>query len=228
MVNVSNNLIATLLIAAIVISGFGLVTIANIGRISVTGGATGTGAANVTITGAVAIELLKNFTHFNTSTLDGAGRIISTQGDNYGTFEDGGEGNGTSGGDVYGSCVGTEATCAFPFVVRNIGNVNASINVSSTNEASTWIGAGAATQVRGKNNETNACGASFSGLAGFGEGSWANLNSTATGETVVCSDLDFRDSPNQDEIRIHFQLTLPGDAVGAKQDVITIGAIDSS
>ena len=221
MANVSNSLIAALLIMTIVISTFGLLFIGNFGGISITGQATGTGAANVTITGAVAIELLKNFTHFNTSALDGAARIISTQADNYGTFEDGSEGNGTN----VGTCVGTEATCAFPFVVRNIGNVNASINISAASQASTWIGAGAAAQVKGKNNETNACGASFSGLAGFGEGSWANLNTT---ETVLCTDLDFRDSPNQDELRMHFQLTLPSDAVGGKQVVVTVGAIDSS
>jgi hypothetical protein len=223
MVNVSNNIIATLLIAAIAISGFGLVTIANLGRIAVTGGVTGTGAANVTITGAVAIEMVRNFTYFNTSTLNGAQRIISTQDDNYGTFSDGGEGNDTT--TVYGTCDGTEPLCAFPFIVRNIGNVNVSINISSADEASTWIRTGAASQVKGKNNEANACGADFSGLAGFGEGTWANLNTSATAETVVCSNLDYRDSPNVDELRIHFKLTIPSDTIGSKQDVVTVGAI---
>ncbi len=58
-------------------------------------------------------------------------RTIATTTVNYGTFDDGSEGNGT---DQTG-CSNTEATCAYPLVVRNIGNVNVSLNITASKTA---------------------------------------------------------------------------------------------
>ncbi len=218
----SNKLIISLLILSLALSALGLITTINMRGITLTGGATsGAGSANVSITGAVGIELVRNYTDFDSGALDAQLRRIGTQDDNYGTFDSGSEGNGSN----YAGCDGTEANCAFPFVVRNTGNVNASINISASAEASTWIGGnGAAAYFKGKNNESAACGMNFTGMAGFGEGSWTYLNATGT-ERAVCTSMDFRDTPDQDEIRIHLNLTIPSDAqVRSTGTVITIGA----
>ena len=101
---VSNNLIAGLLVVAIVISGYSVLAIANFaGPITLTGGLTSQqGYANLTISGQVDIKILRgrNVTDFGSGTLGGAWRVIDTQADNY-QFDDGSEGNGT----VYGTCV---------------------------------------------------------------------------------------------------------------------------
>jgi hypothetical protein len=222
MTQVSNNLIAGLLVVAIVISGFGLLTVANMGRqVAITGGATtGVGAANVSITGAVSIELIPGRTaiDFDAGTLDGVARTIATTTVNYGTFDDGSEGNGT---DQTG-CSNTEATCAYPLVVRNIGNVNVSLNITASKTAASFIG-GASGQLQeflGKENESATCGKDWTGGGGFGEGTYTTLT---TSETVVCTSMDF--IPAANEIRLHLRLTIPADAVGTKAETITLGAI---
>ncbi|MCX6818165.1 MAG: hypothetical protein NTU57_04900 [Candidatus Aenigmarchaeota archaeon] len=221
MAKITNNMIAVLLVIAIVVSGFSFLTISNIGKVKIktTGGAsTGTGTANVTIGQSTDIILIRSVTNFGTGALGGAIRTLTTQQDNWDTFRDGTEGNGTSGGDVWGTCDGTDTYCAFPFVVQNAGNVNVSINMSAAQAATDWIGTGGLAYFKGKNNETAACGIDFGAL---GEGSWTTL---ATSETVVCNSLDFSNS-GSDEIRIHFNITVPSDATGSKGVMITVGAV---
>lgn len=223
MAEISNNLIAGLLIVAIVISGLGMLAFVNIPPITLTGAATETGYANLSISGLVSITMVRNASDFGNGTLAGADQLIHTQQDNAPTtFDDGSEGNDTH----YGSCASPsdEDNCVYPFVVENSGNVNVSINLSADNEASTWIKSGAAAQFKGKNNVSDACGASFG--PGFGEGSWTDLNTT---ETVACSDLRFEESPTRyDQIRIHFRLGVPSDTTGSRTSTITIGAVDAS
>ena len=220
MAEISNNLLAGLLVVAIVISASSVLIISNIGPITVTGRALEFGTANVTISGLAAIEMIRNVTNFGTSTLGGAERIIHTQdADNWNTFYNGSEGNGTD----YGS-----GTHVYPFVVENIGNVNVSINISTDNEAgsggSPWIGAGAGAYFKAKSNDSvGACSADYAG--GYGEGSWISLN---VSETAACSDLNYLDTPDTDELRLHFRIQIPSDAVGTKGEVVTIGALDSS
>lgn len=220
MAEISNNLLAGLLIVAIVISASSVFIIGNLGTIRVTGQAVGYGTANVTITGQLSIRMLRNVTNFGSSTLGGVERIIHTQdADNWNTFYNGSEGNGTD----YGS-----GTHVYPFVVENYGNVNASINISAANkeagDADPWISQGAGAYFKGKNNETYACGADWSGE--FGEGSWTELNES---ETSVCTDLDYEQIPTKhNSIRIHFRLLIPGDTdPEAKGEVIDIGALQS-
>ena len=215
MVEVSNNLLAGLLIVAIVISGSGLLIIGGMGPVTITGRELAYGTANVTITGQVAIEMVRNVTNFGSSVLAGAQRIIHTQQDNSFSatldFNNGSEGNGTD----YGT-----GSFAYPFVIRNIGNVNASINISAGSEATSWMGeGGAAAFFKGKNNESAACGADFGGE--FGEGSWTALN---VSDTEACSSMDFHE-PTPNEMRVHFRLNIPSDVVGTKGEIIEIGAI---
>ncbi|MCX6818166.1 MAG: hypothetical protein NTU57_04905 [Candidatus Aenigmarchaeota archaeon] len=220
MAKITNNMIAVLLVAAIALSGFSLMAVSNWRGVSITGGAsTGTGTANVTIGSSTDIVLLRSVVDFDSGSLGGATRYLTTNSDNYDTFDDGGEGNGTTGTTVvYGTCVGTEATCAFPVVVQNAGNINVSVNITASAVATSWIGTGAAATFKGKNNESSACGQNFGAI---GEGSWTTLG---TSETLVCNNLSFSDA-GSDEIRIHFNLTVPTDATGYKTVTLTVGSI---
>jgi len=211
MAEISNNLLASLLIVAILISAFGIFTVSNLGPVKLTGRALEYGTANVSITGAVDIEMIRNVTNFGSSTIPGATvTTIDTQtADNYGTFNNGTEGNETD----------FQGTAVYPFVIWNKGNVNVSINLSAASEASSWIYTSAGAYFKAKNNETGACAATLG--SGYGEGAWTPLNVT---ETVACADLDFETS---DTMRVHFRLKLPGDTVGSKGVVITLGAVQS-
>jgi len=158
MTEISNNIIATLLVVAILVSGFSVLTLVSMEERRITGGATtDVGVANVTISGEVAIELNSsrpgdyNEINFGTGTLGGAQREITSESDNYGTFDDGWLGDGNGQGGCSG--VETEAECAFPLVLINTGNVNASINVSSDKAAASFIGTGALQYIRGRDHE---------------------------------------------------------------------------
>jgi hypothetical protein len=220
MVEVSNNLIASLLIVAIVISGLSVFVISTVIRVPITGFAgQGQGTANVSITGEISIVMLRNYTDFDGSALGGFDRIIDTQAVNYGTFDAGSEGNGTN----QAGCDGTEANCAFPFVVENTGNTNISIDVNATSEASSWLWSDAGAYVMGKGNETYAC--NWSGE--FGESNWIDLNQTT--EARVCGNLgSSNDNIEGDSLRIHVRLLIPSDTIqGDYGTILTVGALSA-
>jgi hypothetical protein len=224
MAEVSNNLIAGLLLIAIVISGLSVyATLGFLRGPPVTGGAiTDQGSANITIQGQVSIELITNrdVVDFDSGALDGARRELTTISDNYGNFDDGGYGNGSTGNDVWGTCDNTEGNCAFPLVVRNNGNLNCTLNITLTEDAVTFIGGnGPGMFIMGQENETSACGQNFT--TGDRRGSWINVT-TAT-EVEICSQFDF--NPSSDEIRVHWNLSVPSDASGTKGQVVTLGAV---
>jgi hypothetical protein len=226
---ISNNLIVALLLVAIAISGIGILTVSNIGKyVKITGAAsTAAGGANVSISGAVALILLpgRNQTDFGAGSLDGSVRVLTTRQDNYGTFTDGTEGNGTTGGDVQGACVGTTVTCAFPLVVRNVGNVNCSVNITASKDAATFIGGVSPAQAfLAKENISASCGKNMTGFGGYGERAWVALPSGS--ETRFCDSFD--STPNKNEIRIHLNLTIPADSIGTKSNLITLGATAAS
>lgn len=214
MAEISNNLLAVLLVVAILVSGFGLLSLMEIGRISVTGIATG--RANVSITGAPSIEMIRNITNFGSSDLGGSTRTIDSQTDNFGNFSDGSEGNGTN----LGKCATEETSenCSYPMVINNSGNVNVEINISADADADSWINSAALAYFKGKNNESGAC----TDYSEFGEGSWVALNDS-TDDRQACGVLQFGDSA--DELRVHFQLVIPSQTgPGGKNSVITIQA----
>ena len=219
MVEISNNLIAGLLLVAIVISGYSVLTAMQWEEVKITGfTAQGGGTANVTIGGVVDIVMIRNLTDFDSSNLGGSDQQIETtasNGDNPLTFDDGTEGNSTNAG----TCDNTEGNCAFPFVVQNNGNVNVSININATQEAWNWIATGARAYVLGKSNESGAT--NYTGSAGFGEGSWIDLNVTSTAFVVDnLGPLDPRDSA-----RIHIRLWLRSDTPATSYgEYLTVGA----
>ena len=203
MVETSNNLIAALLVVAIVISGMGMLSILGSDGGPLEGYVSGgVGTANVTVTGEVGIIMLRNTTNFGSDSLGAQARAITTDVDNA-VFDDGSEGNGTD----YGTCSDAEASCAFPWVVENAGNQNLTIGINMTAEASSWISPGAGMYLKGQSNETEACN-EFTGLYAK-DAAWIPLNVSSTTNNV-CTNLGYDDDEG-DEVRIHFQILLPSD-----------------
>jgi hypothetical protein len=218
MVEISNNLIAGLLLVAIVISAYSVVTVMNLGEVTITGYAgQETGTANVTVGGLIDIYMLRNVTNFGSDSLGGADQTINTQSDNP-YFDDGCEGNATN----YGTCDNTEPNCAFPFVVRNDGNVNVSIDLNASAEAPSWIATGAGAYVLGKANESGAT--NFTGLAGFGQNPAGYLPLNVSAEARAIENLGPLDP--RDEGRIHIQLKMRSDTPAASYgEYLTLGAL---
>ncbi len=219
MKEISNNLLAALLIAAIVISGFGLLTLSSYltgGKFELTGAATGTGKVNLSITEAVEIVLLRNESLFGSgytnAAVDGLLTIATNQSGNKGTggatsFYNGSEGNGTE----YGT-----GTHVYPFVAKVEGNDESTcLRVLAASAAASFIGGVAQTptfKFGGKNNETSSC---YGTLAT----AWTDVG---TSYTTICDTTNHTDT--NDEVRIHWQLGIPTDAWGSKSNTITICA----
>ena len=222
MKDISNNLLAALLIVAIAISGFGLFTLSSYlsgGQFGLTGAVTGAGKVNMTITEAVEITLLRNESLFGSGYTNAGGggllNIASNKSGNCGTggatcFYNGSEGNGTD----YGTAGGTHV---YPFVARIGGNDESTcLRVEATSGASGFIGgvtpSAPTFTFAGKNNESNSC---YGTLAS----AWTTVS---TGYTTVCNTVNHTDA--NDEVRIHWDLGIPEDATGGKSDTITVCA----
>jgi len=221
MAEISNNLLAGLLIVAILVSVVGLAnTLTLIPVIRYTGAATtGTGKTNVTIESAVSIVLLRNETDFGAGYPNSNGILYiwsNNTAPNWdgqgGSFNNGSEGNGTD----YNT-----GTHVYPFVVQNSGNdASTCIRIRSDKTASQFIGGVAQTpvfQFAGKQNESSAWGAPHDSCYGTLTEAWTDMS---TSYVTVCDTLNHTDS--NDEIRIHFRLGIPEDAAGAKTATVTV------
>ncbi len=233
MAEISNNLIAGLLIVAILISIVGLANTLTLMQYPVkyTGAATtGTGKANVTIESALSIRLLRNESWFGSGYPNSqGGGILEIWSNNTapnwdgtagtGSFNNGSEGNGTD----YNT-----GTHVYPFVVENNGNdPNTCIRVYADKTAQQFIGGAAQTpefRFAGKNNES-AWGSTNTGCSGsYPDACTSGLVQTwtdmGTSSTTVCTTLN--SSQCSDEIRIHFLLGIPEDAAGSKTATVTV------
>ncbi|NIO23324.1 MAG: hypothetical protein GTN38_04855 [Candidatus Aenigmarchaeota archaeon] len=244
MAEISNNLLAGLLIVAILVSIVGLAnTLTLIPVIQYTGFATtGVGKANVTIESAISITLLRNESIFGPGYANSAGDLLlatnksnpeGTGGVSDRFFNNGSEGNVTD--CTYG--IAGDTTCAHPFVVENDGNDPATcIKVYAADSAATFIGgsspsfmfAGLANEsVWGPTNPPGDCPLSSytDACVGTLNASWGEIYVGSPG-TTVCSQLNHTDC--SDELRIHFQLTIPANApTGAKTNTVTVTAAGS-
>ena len=215
MKEISNNLLIALLVVAIVISGFGILTIYNYianQPTEIMGAATGTGKVNLSITESVEITLLRNESLFGSGYTNSAGDgilyIATNASDNCGTagatcFYNGSEGNGTD--------YGNGPTYVYPFVAQIGGNdVSTCLEVEATSDANFIGGTSPSFKFAGKNNESNSC---YTGL----QSAWLDMT---TGYQTVCQETNHTDT--NDEVRIHWQLGIPEDAAGDKSNVITV------
>jgi len=217
MAKISNNVIAVLLLAAIAISGAGIVTIITITAPAprLTGAATG--VTNLTVQSLVSIRMIRNISDFGSGTPEPSGILhLYTNTTNTNGFKNGTEGNGTN----YGGCDGTESKCVFPFVIENDGNDDSTCVKISGNPASTFIGGtNPEFHFAAQNNETGACA---SGL-------YTEWQPVTTSETNACESLHTETGGGgANTIRIHWHIGLPSDTPPeTKTNIITISAYGS-
>lgn len=235
MAQISNNLLAGLLIVAIVVSIVGLAnTLTVLPVLQYTGFATsGQGLANVSITSQVSITLLRNETLFGSgyTNQNSILRLYTNSTNQWGDrnpagwFNNGSEGNGTD----YGSGSGPYA---YPFVVQNDGNDDSTcIKVYAAQTPQQWIGGTSQTpefKMAGKNNES-AWGSTDCAGTGYPDACYSGLvqawTDVGTIPTTICTSLNSTDCT--DELRIHFMVGLPSDTPeGIKTTTVTVEGSD--
>jgi hypothetical protein len=227
---VSNNILAVLLVLAIIVSVLGIATISiYLPPPSLTGAVTAPGKVNLSITSGVELVLLRNESLFGSGypniLLGGLLYIATNQSpsQNCGTlgaacFNNGSEGNGTN----YGT-----GTYSYPFVARIGGNdPSTCLRIYAASSADEFIGgvqpSAPVFQFAGKQNESTLVGSpADSCYGGTLNSTWGIVMKTPTW-TTVCDILNHTDS--NDEVRIHWRLGIPEDAQGSKSNTITVCA----
>ncbi len=102
-------------------------------------------------------------------------------------------------------------------ILRNIGNTIVSLNISAGKNAETFIGHESAVY---QWNMSDYLAGSCDNWGGFGEGAWQDASTT---NTTTCT--EFLPSPGQDQLRMDVRVVIPRDSpVGAKEDIITATA----
>jgi len=164
-----------------------------------TGYATDTATANVTIQTSAAINFTTDNIDWGTSTFPAGPDNVTL------STHDGA--NGTNWNTV------TQG-----FVLENIGNINITIDLETNNNASTFIGGTAGGGPKYQYNVTNNEAGSCINSTGFDLGQYYNVNDTAGG-TRVCDVFQFVDG--SDTIKIDLMVVIPSDAVGTKGSIMT-------
>lgn len=102
-------------------------------------------------------------------------------------------------------------------VLENKGNVNLTLNLSSSKNATEFIGTGLSTTPtfmwKFSDNESGACAVTYSG----GLGSYTDI--ATDGNVLVCS--DFLWANDNDTILLDLKVTIPTDAIGTKGVILT-------
>ena len=155
---------------------------------------TDTAVVNVTVTTSAAINFTTDFINFGTGTVNATkvGATVNTEGSVL---------NGTG-----------FTVVSAPLVLQNIGNVNVSLNLSSSKSAATFIGGtnpSFKVKVTDKSGETGAC--ITNGAVAYTELSTTNIS--------ACGVFEFIDS--RDEIDVDVQLFIPYNTEGAMTTIIT-------
>lgn len=193
---ISNNLLAVLIVVAIVIGLIGIF----IPRPKVIGKVTDTGTLQVTIQAKTAINFTRDTIDFGTGTVtEGyANCVIDT------------EGSKSAG------CTGFN-TVTQGFVIENIGNQNVTLQLATGKNATTLLGGtNPAYKYKVSEVETGSC------AQGLTPTTYTDVNSTAPG-TTICS--KFLAADPTDTLEIDVQLTIPSDSyTGSLTDTFTATA----
>ena len=186
----SNTLIILAVLAVIVTL---LTLVVTINKFGVTGKATDTATANFTISSQASISFITNIVNWGTGTVEELAE--------YCTLDT--EGNVANG--VGFTSVNQGLT------LQNDGNVNITVNLTSSKDADSFIGGkNPLFQWMVHNNESNSC------LTGLTPTSYTTVTTTAT---TVCTNMSYNDS--SDTIDIDLKVQVPEDAIGTKGCVIT-------
>jgi len=102
-----------------------------------------------------------------------------------------------------------------PMQVKNEGNVNSSLNISSGEDAATVLGGTSPLyQFNGSQMEANSCMPNM----------LVSVNTSLTGSSqILCS--NFGTAETRDDIYVHCFLWVPSDAIGVKEDIWTFTAV---
>lgn len=196
-----DTLLLTIAVVAVLVSavGVGFTYYNMVGfQAWLTGFATDTATANVTITSAAAI----NFTTDNIDWGSGAFPL--------------GVDNVTLATDGSGNSRGNWTNVSQGFILENIGNINISINISTDNNSTVFIGgtadSGPLYQYNVTNSESGTCDAE-----NITFGTYYDANTTTT---LVCGIMRFE--AGNDELRIDLKVRIPSDSsTGARASVMT-------
>jgi hypothetical protein len=165
---------------------------------NITGRVTDLGTVNLTVEQKIEI----NFTVDNINF--GSGQVT------------GGASNATLQSNLTGNALnGNWTQPGADLLLVNNGNVNVSIELSTTKNSTTMIGGtGPEYQYSIRNNELTSCNGSQIGFGGFND-----VNKTSPG-TMICDSLNFRD--DKDSVNITIRIVIPSDAAsGVLGDIIT-------
>ena len=175
-------LITTLLTLIVTLNKFGVIT----------GKATATGDANLSISTEASISFITSNVNFGSGSVDEAPSVAYLD---------------TEGGSVNGSW--TAPTQGL--TLRNDGNTNVTIDLDASNEAADFIG-GTSPSMKWKvsNNESGSCDS-------IGVSTYTEISGTAN----ACTGIGMAPNDTQDTLDIDFNLSIPEDAVGTKGTVIT-------
>ena len=191
-----------LFIFAVVVIFLALANIAfTINRINITGHATGTGTANLTVGNWTAVNFTTSIINWGSGVVQ-AGQLNATLDTSVGTVTNGNWTANNAG-----------------LILENIGNVNVTIDIKTGKTAATFLG-GTAPQylLNFTNNKTGSCYNQTNVALGF----WTAVNTSDPG-TRVCNNFTFYNS--SDAIRIDIKIAVPYDSLtGALSDVITATA----
>ncbi len=202
MVEVSNNVLAGLLIVAILISVFGVATMITETPITFTGlGTAGTGLTNLTLTGVACLQIgdSKNLTDFGSAPSPTVSTVwLSTETNNTNGFNNGSEAAGATG------------TLAYVMVLENCGSVKLNVSMNSTKNATTFMcgsqdcSSTPSFFAKAKQNETGSCN-------GVLYSNWANVNQSGAannlGSLKLCDELLV--SPSTNTIKVSYNLSIP-------------------
>ena len=162
------------------------------------------GKVNLTITQNLTLNVVQEVINFSTGYVDTgqAGAILNTSATGY--WISASVPNWTNTSDYDPS----------PLQLRNDGNVNASVNITSGKDAAAFIGGTSPLyQFNGSQAEANSCKA---------DGTLADYTSLTTLGQLLCANLGTKET--EDDLYVHCLLWVPSDAIGTKEDQWTFTA----
>ncbi|UZE93952.1 MAG: hypothetical protein IB618_00020 [Candidatus Pacearchaeota archaeon] len=200
MAEISNKFLVFLLVVAILVTIVG--TWYSIDRVNRLAGVTGYGTAgyvNVTITGKISINITQPYCGF------GSGHV--TEGYDYAILAPGstGEPPCCELGDTKANWTNTTSYAPDCMVIKNVGNTNAKINVSSDKDAATMIGGSSPNVTVWFEDKTSDACIGGAGLIGYPGSEISTANIT------ICNSLD----TTNDEMYVGCYLKIPKDAIAS-------------
>lgn len=208
---ISNKLLATLLVVAIVVSvGGAMINMAKLSELArvvplvsrLTGAAYSAGTVNISVIEQAEVNISTYEVNF------GAGFVTESDSARLGS-------NGTV---TNWSAAGTSSG----LVIENTGNVNVTLNMTSDVAAAAFLGGtGPTFKYNTTSDEAYAC--HWNATSGIGNLSGASYSEVTTATQKVCD--CFRDEAANDQISMNFEVVIPTDsAPGAKNATLTFSA----